>query len=498
MAYTLGIDIGTYESKGVLVDKNGSIIAQARSAHKMLVPKPGWAEHRPEEDWWQDFIKICHAILEQADITPSEIDCISHSAIGPCMLPVDAKGDPLMNAVLYGVDTRATDQIAALNMRHGSDAIFARSGNALTSQSVGPKILWLRDTHPDLFTQAAYFLTATSFIAHRLAGAYVIDHHSAAGFTPLYDAENQCWNEEFAQDIVSVDKLPRLVWPTEIIGSVTAETARHTGLAEGTPVTSGTIDAAAEALSVGVITPGEMMIMYGSTMFLIQVTSERTRDPNLLYAPWIIPGTHAAMGGTATSGTLTHWFRDQLARDLINETAFEDLAAEAQTAPVGANGLLFLPYFSGERTPIYDPYAKGAFFGLTLAHTRADMIRAVLEGIAGSACHILATIADASGAATHAKAVGGGTKNAVWLQSVSDISGVSQQLTRHSFGAAFGDAFLAALAVGATEKEDIKLWNPITREVHPEPSEILQRQYNLSRDLYDATKEIAHRLSGNL
>ena len=186
-------------------------------------------------------------------------------------------------------------------------------------------------------------------------------------------------------NILPLEKLPRLMWSTEIAGHVTAEAAAETGLAIGTPVTCGTIDAAAEAVSVGVKDAGEMMMMYGSTIFIIQVTAKPVRDARLWYAPWLFPGTHASMAGLATSGTLTHWFRDQLARD----TDFPTLVAEAQESPKGAKGLLCLPYFSGERTPIHDPHARGAFFGLNLTHTRADMFRAVVEGIAAGTAHVM-------------------------------------------------------------------------------------------------------------
>ena len=189
--------------------------------------------------------------------------------------------------------------------------------------------------------------------------------------------------------------MPEIGWTTEIAGGVTRQAAEETGLAFGTPVIVGTIDAAAEAISVGVLDAGETMLMYGSTIFAIRVGSERVRDPRLWHAPWLFAGQRACMAGLATSGTLTHWFADQLARDLSPEAAMAALAAEAQASPPGANGLIFLPYFSGERTPIHDPNAKGAIVGLTLAHTRADMYRALLEGIAFATHHIFDTYAEA-------------------------------------------------------------------------------------------------------
>ena len=489
MTHTLGIDIGTFETKGVLVAEDGSITATASRPHKMLVPRPGWAEHRAEEDWWGDFVHVTRALLAQSGLDPKRIKAVAASAIGPCMLPVDAAGAPLMNGVLYGVDTRATAQIASLNAAIGEDVILARCGNALTSQSVGPKILWLRETRPELFARTAKVLTSTSYLTWKLTGSYAIDHYTAANFSPLYDVNRLDWTTELA-DILPPDRLPRLMWSTDIAGTVTAAAAAETGLAEGTPVTCGTIDAAAEAVSVSVQAPGEMMLMYGSTIFIIQVTAAPVRDARLWYAPWLFPGLHASMAGLATSGTLTHWFRDQLAR----EADFAVLADEAAASPKGAKGLLCLPYFSGERTPIHDPLAKGAFFGLDLTHTRADLYRAVLEGIAMGTAHVFDTYAEVGAAPDRVLAVGGGTKNAVWMQATSDLTGARQLVCEKTIGASYGDAFLAAVAVGAAMPEEIGRWNPVARTVTPEPVAAYARTYPLWKLLYAQTSDIAHAL----
>ncbi|MEM1076582.1 MAG: FGGY family carbohydrate kinase, partial [Pseudomonadota bacterium] len=190
MPYTLGIDIGTFETKGVLVDQSGVVCAQASRAHKMLVPHPGWAEHRPEEDWWGDFVHVCRALRADGGVAAEDIKGVACSAIGPCMLPVDPQGTPLMNGVLYGVDGRAEEQVRELTEQIGETEIIARCGNALTSQSVGPKILWLKRERPEIYAQTAHVLTSTSFLVQRLTGEVVIDHYTAANFAPLYDANS--------------------------------------------------------------------------------------------------------------------------------------------------------------------------------------------------------------------------------------------------------------------------------------------------------------------
>ncbi len=496
MAYTLGVDIGTYETKGVLVDESGVVCAQAARGHKMLVPEPGWAEHRPEEDWWGDFVFVTQSILSDSGVDPGEIKAVACSAIGPCMLPVDTDGKPLMNGVLYGVDGRAEQEVRELTERIGETTIIERCGNALTSQSVGPKILWLKRHRPDLYDRTAYILTSTSFLVQRLTGEVVIDHFTAPNLAPLYDVSTHDWVDDLADDILPLDKLPRLLWSNEIAGVVTARAAEITGLAPGTPVTAGTIDAAAEAFSVGVDQPGDMMMMYGSTIFIVLRTDTRVADARLWYAPWLFEGEHTSMAGLATSGTLTHWFRDQMARDLDPAQAFAMLATEAATAPPGANGLLMLPYFSGERTPLYDVHAKGALFGLDLTHTRGDIYRALIEGIAHGTRHVTDTFKEVGRPPTRLLAVGGGTKNALWLQATSDVTGIDQSVCEKILGASYGDAFMAALAVGLVERSDIAQWNPVQDTIVSTPNTVYDISHALFRRLYEQTKDIARELSG--
>ena len=492
MKFFLGIDIGTYESKGILTDKDGNVIASATNPHKMLVPEPGWAEHRPEEDWWNDFVKITKKILKASKINPSDISCIATSAIGPCMLPVSYEGDPLMNAVLYGVDTRAEKEIKELNREIGKEKILQNCGNALTSQSVGPKILWLKKNCPEIYKKAGKILSSTSYLVQKLTGESVIDHYTAANFTPLYDIKNLKWTDALTKNIIEIERLPKLMWTTEIAGYVSKAASKETGLAIGTPVTVGTIDAAAEAISVGVCSAGEMMMMYGSTIFIIQVTKEKIIDGRLWYAPWLFKGLHGSMAGLATSGTLTHWFRDNFAKEIPKDKAFEILAAEAAQSPPGSKGLIVLPYFSGERTPIHDPKARGTIFGLDLTHNRGDIFRAFLEGIAMGTAQVFETYEAIGQKPKKVMAVGGGTKNNIWMQATSDFSQIDQVISEKSTGASYGNAFLAALAVGAVSQRDITNWNPALSKIKTQHSTLHAEKNKLFRQLYERSKEIAH------
>jgi len=492
MQYFLGIDIGTYESKGILTDKNGNVVASATNPHKMLVPEPGWAEHRPEEDWWNDFVKITKKILKASKINPGDISCIATSAIGPCMLPVSNEGYPLMNAVLYGVDTRAEKEIIELNQEVGKEKILQNCGNALTSQSVGPKILWLKKNCPEIYKKAGKILSSTSYLVQKLTGESVIDHYTAANFTPLYDIKNLKWTDALTKNIIEIERLPKLMWTTEIAGYVSKAASKETGLAIETPVTVGTIDAAAEAISVGVCSAGDMMMMYGSTIFIIQVTNEKIIDGRLWYAPWLFKGLHGSMAGLATSGTLTHWFRDNFAKEIPKDKAFEILAAEAAQSPPGSKGLIVLPYFSGERTPIHDPKARGTIFGLDLTHNRGDIFRAFLEGIAMGTAQVFETYEAIGQKPKKVMAVGGGTKNNIWMQATSDFSQIDQVISEKSTGASYGNAFLAALAVGAVSQRDITNWNPALSKIKTQHSTLHAEKNKLFRQLYERSKEIAH------
>ena len=486
MSHTLGIDVGTYQTKAVLADAEGGIAAQAVRDHEMLVPRPGWAEHRPA-DWWSDLVGCVGEVLAGRD--PRAVEAVAVSAIGPCLLPVDADGAPLTNAILYGVDARAEAEVAEMTEAIGPERILETCGMALTSQAVGPKILWLKRNRPEVWARTARLSGSTPWLVERLTGGAVIDHYTAANHAPFYDARAPGWTDALMPGVVDPATLPRLMWSADIAGTVTEAAAAETGLAPGTPVTCGTIDAAAEAVSVGVERPGDLMMMYGSTVFLVALAEGVAPHPALWSAPWLHPGRRAVMGGMATSGTLTHWFRDAFARELPREEAFAALVAEAEAVEPGAGGLLFLPYFSGERTPIHDPRARGAFFGLNLTHGRGAMFRAVLEGIAHGTRHALEAFAEAGAAPRRAMAVGGGTRNALWMRATSDVAGLPQLVRERTVGAAYGDAMLARMALGGTV--DVEAWNPVAREVEPRRHEVYDAHHPLWRDLYRSTRHIA-------
>lgn len=487
-ALLLGIDIGTSSSKGVLARPDGEIVAITERPHHLSLPRSGWAEHDAEGVWWADFQAICRELAAKAD-GPLAALCVS--GIGPCLLAADEAGNPLRPAILYGIDTRATREIEEITERYGAAQILRRGGSLLSSQAVGPKLAWLRHNEPDVWSRTRRFFMASSFIVHRLTGEYVLDHHSASQCDPLYDLAANRWIDEWAREIAPGLPLPKLLWPAEVAGHVTAEAATLTGIPAGTPVATGTIDAWSEAVSAGVREPGDLMLMYGTTMFMVEVLKEPRTHDKLWGTSGVFPGTHNLAAGMSTSGALTGWLR-QIAGDM----PFATLLEEASVAPPGSDGLVVLPYFEGERTPIYDPQARGLICGLTLSHGRGHLYRSLLESTAYGVRHILEVMVEAGGQEPRLVAVGGGTKGGLWTQIVSDVTGRPQTLPRQTIGAAYGDALLAAIAVGLADKATE--WNPPAEVVRPnlDVRAIYDSLYGIYRELYPATRAQMHALAG--
>jgi xylulokinase len=497
----MGVDIGTYSAKGVLTTPEGQVLAQEVVEHGMSIPRPGWAEHDAETTWWGEFVTICRALLDASGLQGKDVAGVAVSAIGPAILPVDRRGRPLRQAILYGIDTRATREIADLDERYGGETIYARGGSMLSSQAAGAKIMWLKRNEPDVYRETAYFHSAADFIVLRLTGRHVMDAYTASAYTPLFDIEVGAWTDEFAGDIVDLACLPEVRWASEIAGEVTAEAAEATGLTRGTPVTVGTVDVVAEAVSVGAIRPGDLMLMYGTTAFFVLASDRVIRHPAMWSVYHALPGLYAMAAGMGTTGALTRWFRDNFARDLTDRdtNAYEALAREAAAAPPGSRGLVVLPYFSGERTPINDPAARGIICGLTLAHDRGHVYRAVLEGTAYGIAHNLEVMREAGGEYRRIVAVGGGTKNPTWLQIVSDVSNTLQQVPAQTIGASYGDAFLAGYATGVIPSLDIldSSWVHVERTIEPDAGThaLYQEYVSVYRRLYPDTRDVQHRLA---
>jgi xylulokinase len=483
----LGLDVGTSSTKGVMVAvDDGTLLGTAVREHSPNRPGPGMVE-MDANVWWDEVVSISHELLASFD---GEVVGLAVSGMGPCVLLTDEDGSPLRPAILYGVDTRSVRQIERLDSELGADEILLRCGSPLSSQAAGAKVVWVAEEEPELFRRARRLFMPSSWLVHQLTGAYVLDHQSASQCTPFYDTLERGWYRPWTDLLAPGLELPPLRWSDELAGTVSPAAAAATGLPPGIPVAVGTIDAWAEAISVDAHNVGDLMLMYGTTMFLVHTVSGQLRHRSLWSTVGALEGSRNLAGGMATSGAITGWLRE-----LAGAVPYPELIADAEASGVGANGLLMLPYFAGERTPIMDPLARGVVAGLTLSHGRGDLYRAALEATGFGVRHNIETLETAGGKIERVVAVGGGTQGRLWTQIVSDVTGYIQEVRAVSVGAAYGDALFAARLAGV--QPDIDHWNPVVDTITPraETRATYDERYRLYRDLYVDTSAIVHALA---
>jgi len=495
--YLLGVDIGTGSSKGVLIESvSGTVLAQSTIPHGVSLPHPGWVEQDAETIWWGEFVQIVKDLLQESGVAPREILGVGVSGIGPCVLPVDEEFNPLRPAILYGIDTRATAEIEQYLQDLGEEEVFRRAGCELSASAVAPKILWLYNNEPEVYNKARWFLTCQNFIVARLTGKASIDNYTASTYSPIIDVEKRSWIDETTAGINPTAKLPQKYWTTEVVGGVTLQAAKTTGLQPGTPVIAGTIDAAAEAVSIGNYSVGDTMGMFGSSNSIIAITNAYTRSKTFWGLNWLFPDQYAVVGGMATVGSLTKWFLETVYRpapDAPEQNPYAQMADLLNMSRPGANNLVALPYFEGERTPINDPIARGAFFGLTLRHTQADLYRALLEAVAFGMRHNLEKMADEDIDVKLINAVGGGAKNLGWMQLIANIADVDVRIPQGISGASYGDAILAGIGVGLyKDASQAKVWDEAALQLKPDHAdvEVYDRLYSVYLDLYQQTRNL--------
>ncbi|MCK9246778.1 MAG: FGGY-family carbohydrate kinase [Anaerolineaceae bacterium] len=495
--YLLGVDIGTASSKGVLIEtKNGTVCAQATIPHGVSLPQAGWVEQDAEETWWGEFVQIVKDLLQESGVSPADILAVGVSGIGPCVLPVDEAFKPLRPAILYGIDTRATLEIEQYLRELGEQEVFRRAGCELSSSAVAPKILWLHNNEPEVYEKARWFLTSQNFVVARLTGKASIDNYTASTYSPIVDVEKRSWIDETTAGINPTDKLPEKYWTTDVVGGVTPEAASLTGLREGTPVIAGTIDAAAEAVSIGNYSVGDTMGMFGSSNSIIAITRAYKRSRTFWGLNWLFPNQYAVVGGMATVGSLTRWFLDNIFSnnpEALDQNPYAQMSDLLSMSRPGANNLVALPYFEGERTPVNDPIAKGAFFGLTLRHTQADLYRALLEAVGFGIRHNLEKLQEENIEVRLINAVGGGTKNLGWMQLIADISNIDVRIPQGTSGAAYGSAILAGIGVGLYEDaSQARIWDENALLLKPDrtDADTYDRLYQVYLRLYEQTKNL--------
>lgn len=443
--YMLGVDIGTSACKVALFSPQGEAVAQAVHEYPVLYPKPNWAEQNPE-DWWSGVCVAIRAVLTQSQINPRDIASIGVDGQSWSAIAVDAQGRVLCNTPIW-TDTRARAECEEIRARIPEETLFALCGNPIQPSYTLPKILWYRNHVPDVYRQAAYILQSNSFIVQRLTGAFTQDVSQGYGLC-CFDMRQGRWDTAVAQALgVRVALLPPLFQCHEVVGYVTRAAAALTGLREGTPVVAGGLDAACGTLGAGVCEPGEAQEQGGQAGGMSLCIGQYAADPRLILSAHVVPDRWLLQGGTTGGGGALKWLRENIAQDL----SFAQLSDLAQTVPAGSDGVLFLPYMAGERSPIWNPNASGVFFGLTYGKSKAHLIRAVMEGVAYALRHNLEVAREAGATAGTLRAMGGSANSLVWTQCKADVTGQTIEVPASDTATTLGAALLGGVGVGLFE-----------------------------------------------
>jgi xylulokinase len=506
MLYLMGIDVGTTGTRVVIVRPDGHVMGAATGDHQpMRMPKPGWAEQDPE-DWWKATVRAVRSVLQFTGLSGSDIAAVGLSGQMHGVVLLD-KTAAVLHPSLIWCDQRSQVQCDWITTRIGAERLIRLVLNPALTGFSAPKLLWLRDHEPQIYARAAHFLLPKDFVRHRLTDDFATDVSDASG-TLLFDVANRCWSQEVLQELeIDPDLLPRAYESPEVTGQISRETAAATGLRTGTPVVAGAGDQAASAIGNGIVCPGLTSATLGTSGVIFAYTAAPKLDQHGRIHTFChaVPGKWHVMGVTQGAGLSLRWFREQFGAmeawyaARTGEDAYDVIIREAERIPPGSDGLLFLPYLMGERTPHLDSQARGMWFGLTASHTRGHMIRSILEGVAFSLRDSLEIFKELQIPVDQIRASGGGSRSALWRQIQADIYGKELVTLRESEGSAFGAALLAGVGanVYASVQESAEQAIRIREHVSPRPTHTrtYERAYQVYLDLYPAVRSLAHSLA---
>mgnify|MGYP002587760276 CR=1 FL=1 len=494
--YLLGIDIGTSACKIAIFDEDGQVKASASGDYKVYYPHPGWAEQNPEE-WWQAVCGAVKRALEKGGIRPGEVAGIGIDGQSWSAIPIDKEGNVLANTPIW-MDTRAADICEEVGARIGEDRIFEVCGNPFKPSYTTPKILWYQRNLPDVYKKMDKILQSNSYIAFKLTGEVTQELSQGYGHH-CFRMRTGEWDMDMCKELgINPDILPEIYASHAVVGTVTKQAAEECGLIEGIPVVAGALDAACGTLGAGVIHPGETQEQGGQAGGMSICTDTYKADPSLILGYHVVPGKWLLQGGTTGGGGVMRWFEREFAayersrKADTGKSSLEQLNEIAEAVPAGSEGVVFLPYMSGERSPVWNPYAKGVFYGLDFAKTKGHMVRACMEGVAFSLRHNL-EVAEAAGAKAEVlRAMGGSANSLLWTQIKADVTGKAVVVPASDTATTLGAAILAGVGVGFYKdyEEAVSMTVKETRrhEPNPENKEVYNKTYRTYRDLYESLK----------
>ncbi|MDQ2844330.1 MAG: xylulokinase [Acidobacteriota bacterium] len=487
--YWLGLDIGTGGSRALLIDSSARARYSFVSPHEeMRMPKPLWAEQDPE-DWWRASQLAIKGVLAEANVDGDSIQGIGLSGQMHGLVLLDQRSHVIRPALIW-CDQRSQRQVDEINSAVGSENVLRAIANPVLTGFTLPKLLWVRDHEPALFSRIKHILLPKDFVRFKLTGEFATDVSDACG-TALFDVLHRKWSDEMVA-VLGLDRatLPRALESSEVSGHVTPVAAKATGLRARTPVVAGAGDQAASAIGNGIVEPGTVSCTVGTSGVVFAYLEKPAYDPQGRVHTFChaIPDAWHVMGVTQGAGLSLQWYRNRFAPG----SSYDELTADAALSPPGAQGLFWLPYLMGERTPHLDANARAAWIGLTARHQSSDMVRAILEGVCYSLKDGLEIIAGLGARPAVARLSGGGAKSPLWHQLFSDIFDLRVTTLETQEGSAYGAALLAAIGTGeyrsAQEACRAAIHEVNTREPEPKSAEFYKNRYRIFRSLYPALK----------
>ena len=502
--YILAHDTGTGGNKAVLCDLTGKVIHSAYQSYGISYPRPEWVEQDPDE-LWEAVAGTSRRVIQESGVDPKAIIGVGVSAQMWNTLPVNEKGRPL-TPMLSWLDLRSVRQADRLVVGNMPKFLFENTGNLPTAKDSIPKILWLKEERPEIWKETAYLLDCKEYILFKLTGRIAIDLVGASVYF-LCNPHTKNWSEAVCSRLdIPVEKLPPVFPCTDVIGEITPEAAKQTGLNPGTPVVICAGDVAVAQTGAGANREGKVHLCIGTATWIGVSTSTFRNDPVKPF--WglnhIDPKKYIIAGEMETGGGALMWLRDALFQeekrlaDEAGESSYALLSAMAEAVPPGSDKLIFLPWLSGERAPVLDHYARGGFIGLNLAHNKSHMVRAVMEGVAYHLRWICESMEQVGFQIDGLNAIGGGCNSAIWVQIISDITGKSlSKVKNHLEAGAAGAALTVAVGLGIySSVDEIDDLIKIDRVIHPDASrqKRYEAQYREYRELYNVLAPIHRRL----
>lgn len=487
--YVLGIDIGTTSVKAVLVSSEGILCDEENAAHDLKSLHPNWAE----EDalvWWDNTMQAVGNLAARNLQKMKQVSAIGCSGMVPALVLLDAQGNPVRNTIQQN-DARSMRQIEKITQLLDQKQLFARTGGTTNQQHIAPRLLWVKENEPEVWKKTVTVMGSYDYIAFRLTGQKSLEINWAVE-SGSFDIRTREWLVDNLEKIgISPSLLPPVHNSIDVVGELLPAFAATFGIPAGTPVIAGSADHVASTLAAGIVDEGDLLIKFGGAGDILYCVNEIQTSDKLFFDYHIVPGKYLLNGCMAASGSLVKWFT----KDILNEQSpdiLKQLDEAAKQVPPASDGLVILPYFLGEKTPLFDPTARGVLFGLTLSHTKAHIFRAILEAVIYGFRHHVEVLQEMGHTPKQIFATNGGAKSKFWCQIAADVLGETICSYPSHPGSALGVAFLAGMSVGVfSEWSDIRRFLTDFKIYHPNPEavSIYNKSYQIYRALYPQLSE---------